>query len=245
MIFWKLAIAACEIVEVNVIFEKVMKEDSIRVAEFLLRQSLAEYSNFFSEAGIRFKLKSFLDFGRYSKLPEYADFVAADSQFKKKHKSLSDLPGNLIALLATSEDVPKLKKVSPCRGRYYAKIGRDASSDELAILAVNTTREWIEQAFHVKLPDVMEEHHERIKVALSKKAKAILNVCRVEMYESEEDGNAQKSSYTTMALLKRPEDEYEMEVSNDFTSKPYSLLSDQHYTQYRKPLLKKFPALDK
>lgn len=166
-----LIFAMGKVIELTVICEKVMKDDSIKLAEFLVKSALKEYSYYFSKSNIEFRLERILDFERYSKLKEFSEFSLSvgESDIWKRKLRLSDVSKNLIILYSSVskinekqelKDSYRFRSLTPCEGRYFKNIGNVILTEDVLTSVIKAVKEWIEFTFQVKLPDVMKERYE-------------------------------------------------------------------------------------
>lgn len=181
MFFLHCLTAFCEVIELTVICEKFMRDDSVKATEFLLRKVFEEYNDCFSQTGIEFHLKSLLDFPRFSKMPEFMEFgyLVGQIDASKREKSLSGYSSNLIVLYSSSDkNNTEFNRFSPCKGRYFKNIGKTSISEEIFTIILEAINEWIEGTFSVKLPDVLNENRKKVYLNLNYQIIKDLQACK-------------------------------------------------------------------
>lgn len=259
MLLLLLTYVFCEVVELTIICEKIMKDESVKLAEFFVKNALREYNHYFSKTDVRFHFNKLLDFESYSNLKEFSEFSqsAGESDILKRKNSLSKIPTNLIVLYSSvdkinesneSENIYRHRSLSPCKGRYFYSLGDSNLSENIFLDIMKAVNGWVEDTFQVKLPNILSEKREDRFFNLKRRVKDDLKKCanekQYDLYSSYNDSDDASDAKSRKSEKNKQEQSSKILKKRNIKNKYQNLNSSEDMKKNSIPLKKNFNPVD-
>lgn len=189
-------IVLCRVIHFAILYEKLDKQFSQKLTQFVISKILDEYNAAFSPLEIEVKLDSILSFNEYSLLPEYRVFtdIVGNDDLGNKAKALDSIDNNLIVLFSAIQNpsVSDANRLSFCKGRYFVNLNNSSVFEDILSSSVRAFREWIGAVLKIKVPEFHDLDNFSLKNSISESTLNDALECHSRGFGKDRDGRTVK-----------------------------------------------------